>query len=198
MSETETHRNKVALTAALLVALIALAGVGYAAAHTYTGETTSSSQDIDVDYVVVSMVAADGYTAYTPATKIHAVFEKTTTTSTGTTYDGFTCDPVKYKILVGSSNDSGLWTGAANDAVTITFEGGVCSTEGFTAVYSTTIDGEYTTAHPTINVDSSGNAELFVKIKPTATGSTFSNDYKVPNATISAIKFTATAEELND
>lgn len=105
MDNTKYSKKKVALSAALVVAIIALAGVGYAAAHSFTGKTTSIDQSVDTDYVVVSL-SDPGYVA---ATEFHAVWNSVTVpntsagTGTLTYYDFVESDSVTYDVTVDAS-----------------------------------------------------------------------------------------------
>ena len=75
------------LVAALVVAVVAAAGIGYATATVYKAETTNANNSIDVTYIRLSQ---DGDAAYTAATSfIDGNYFNTVTTSNadnGTTY----------------------------------------------------------------------------------------------------------------
>ena len=113
MSETETrtHRNKVAITAALAIALIALAGVGYAAAtHQFNGTTASVEQTVDVDYVVVKL-NEEAYTTGTDvASPVAHIWWNTSTAYDSeytTTYTFADADSIDYVVTITDTLETG-------------------------------------------------------------------------------------------
>ena len=97
------NKKKTILAAALVVAIVALAGVGYAALspNVYKGETSSVASDYDVDWVIVSL----GETGYAPVNTIHIAFDTatawdTTTSAPKTTFKWLGSDEVTHNLQI--------------------------------------------------------------------------------------------------
>ena len=76
------NKKKMVLGAAFVAAIMALAGIGYAAvfSDTYKGTAKSNTQSYDVDYVIVSL----GEQSYTPADELYIVYDTATVYNTTT------------------------------------------------------------------------------------------------------------------
>ncbi len=69
------NKKKMVLGAAFIVAIMALAGVGYAAfSDTYKGTTQSAANTYDVDYVIVAV----GENGYSTLTNLYIVYDTST------------------------------------------------------------------------------------------------------------------------
>lgn len=97
------NKKKMVLGAAFVVAIMALAGIGYAAVTSYNGTTSSKEQTVDVDYVVVKL----GNEGYLPGAEISLVYntetEATVTagevTAITTTYNYVESTELTYNII---------------------------------------------------------------------------------------------------
>jgi hypothetical protein len=78
------NKKKMVLGAAFVVAILALAGVGYAITDNFHGTTSSYERDADVDYVKVSLAAGDYSEETLPIST--SLYWDSVTTSAGTQY----------------------------------------------------------------------------------------------------------------
>lgn len=188
MYENKSHRNKkIALAAALAVAILALAGVGYAAhAHVFTGSTESATNNVDTDYVVVTLKATEGGITYTANEKSIHVWANTETNNSGTTYKDIQSDEVRYDITVNGAYE-------ANEITSVTAAVGAFSATGFKLQYKTT--GEYADVDGTIDLSGAigtagttdTNLVLYLKVVPTsATLASIPTSISIPAVTFTA------------
>ena len=202
------NKKKTILGAAFVVAIMALAGIGYAAATSFTGSTNSVAQDVDVDYVSIYL-SANAYQATVPAGGAHIIYTSVSdSTNTTYTYDSEHVDFLDHTVTIDLSAIENtdkvklVITGTAPDGAYdvyytysqsaisgseswTKFTGSINIGSDSTTKASATTDGLYTTGHLGLKVVPHDTSSIEV-----AHGGAGPS---TENATIPALTFTLTA-----
>lgn len=135
-------KKKTILAAAFVVAIIALAGVGYAAFSTsYKGTTTSATNDFDVDYVVISL----DNPAYTAKTENLYVMYDTITNASGSTFYWLGSSVISHTVTVTiPTADTAVTDDPDTYRITATIANSPAIPEGYGVQYKVGNDGEWT------------------------------------------------------
>ncbi len=96
------NKKKMVLGAAFIVAIMALAGIGYAVAGgQFTAETSSASKYVDVDYATV-VLDGNSYTQTTAPAGVHILWNTSTASNGTVTYNYNTThvDKIDYTVTI--------------------------------------------------------------------------------------------------